>query len=74
MDEYKLYIKRETDQAILVNDGEKDLWLPKRQIRVGGGDIGDIGDSGALFWPEDLPSEKKIQIPEWLAFESKLKG
>ncbi|MBT7630983.1 MAG: hypothetical protein HN597_14960 [Desulfobacula sp.] len=50
-----LEIKRETDKAFLVTDGESSQWLPKSQIKITR--QGDPGET-VLF-----------TIPEWLAIE-----
>ncbi len=50
-------ILRETDAAILVSDGDREVWLPKSQIEYSG----DPGDESVC-----------VEIPEWLAEEKGL--
>ena len=44
--------KHETDKAILLNDGTKDVWLPKSQVQ-------DNGD-GTFTIPAWLAEEKEL--------------
>jgi hypothetical protein len=46
-------IKHETDDAILVNDGVNEIWLPKSQI-----EIDYVNETDA-----------QITLPEWLAID-----
>lgn len=32
--EVSVTFKRETERAVLINDGDKDIWLPKSQIET----------------------------------------
>jgi len=50
-------IESETDQAYLVNDGDKTVWLPKSQIQ------------SETFEGEVLAT---LEIPEWLAVKKGL--
>ena len=52
-------VKAITDAAILVDDGDNDIWLPLSQIKI---------DKGEYMKGDDLV----IEIPEWLAFEKGL--
>jgi len=45
-------LKRETDDAYLVNDGIEDIWIPKSQV-----------ESARLISGEDW----EFEIPLWLA-------
>ena len=49
--------KHETKAAWLVNDGDRDIWLPKSQCEV---DI--AGDNTTCI----------VTLPEWLAIEKEL--
>jgi len=52
-------LKAETDKAWLVNDGTKDVWVPKSQCKL----------------YKDAPlgrNEKILTLPEWLAHEKEL--
>ena len=52
MQEFYVVVKKETDMAILVNDGDQDFWLPRSQI--------------ALREP-NKNDETSVWVPEWLA-------
>jgi hypothetical protein len=45
---------RETEAAILFNDGELEEWLPKSQLE----DWPDVGGTGAVVMPEWLAKDK----------------
>lgn len=61
--DYELYcdIKLRTEKAILINDGTKEIWLPKSQIRQ------EIPPE-----PHKKNGATKLIIPEWLAYKSGL--
>jgi len=48
----------ETDNAILIDDGDRRVWLPKSQVEM----------EGMAFAGYNI----KISIPEWLAQEKEL--
>lgn len=50
-------VKHETDKAMLINDGDKDVWIPKSKIT-------DYSETGNVI--------ESIFIPEWLALEKEL--
>jgi hypothetical protein len=60
MDTYLLHKKYETPDAILVNDGDQDFWLPKSQL----GDLEEKTIKGELY--------VDVEIPNWLAEEKGL--
>jgi len=49
-------IIHKTDQALLLDDGDTEIWLPLSQIEYSG----DIGDSVV------------VEIPEWICLEKGL--
>jgi len=49
-------VKAETAAAVLLNDGQYEVWLPKSQIAY----YGDIGE------------ECIVEMPEWLALKAGL--
>jgi hypothetical protein len=51
-------IKRETDMAYLVSDGDQDQWLPKSQV--------EMDSEGESVGPGDTVV---FTMPEWLAIE-----
>ena len=53
--EVSVTFKRETERAVLVHDGDKDVWLPKSQIEIEGGE-----------WPEEGEA-CDVLVAEWLA-------
>jgi hypothetical protein len=58
--EVSVTFKHITDRAVLVNDGDKDIWLPLSM--VDGGDIMAMepGDVVELLLPEWLAKEKGL--------------
>lgn len=58
--EVSVTFKRETDRAILVNDGDKDIWLPKSQCSIAAEDFPEPGEA------------IEIEVAEWLAKEKGL--
>ena len=44
-------LKRETDKAFLINDGDKEVWLPKSQVER---------DRNTFTMPEWLVQEKEL--------------
>ena len=48
----------ETDEAILIDDGNRRVWLPRSQIEM----------DGTAFAGYNI----KISVPEWLAQEKEL--
>lgn len=56
--EVSVTFQRETDRAVLINDGDKDIWLPKSQI-----EIDDLLEEGEPC---------KVLVAEWLAKEKGL--
>ena len=44
-------LKRETDKAFLINDGDKEVWLPKSQVER---------DRNTFTMPEWLAQEKEL--------------
>jgi len=50
-------IERETDAAILVNDGDRTAWLPKSKVA-----IDEVEADGTVV----------IHVPEWLALNEEL--
>jgi len=53
--EVSVTFKRETERAVLVHDGDKDVWLPKSQIEIEGGE-----------WPKEGEA-CDVLVAEWLA-------
>ena len=50
-----------TDKAVLINDGDREVWIPKSQISV-------LED-----WYDLEPGDPlTIEIPEWLAEDKEL--
>ena len=47
---------KETDSAVLIDDGEKHIWIPKKLLKQYP-NVGDIGD---------------ITLPMWLAIEREI--
>ena len=58
--EVSVMFKRESNLAVLVNDGDKDIWLPKSQIDVEGGEFPEEGKSCELLVAEWLAKEKGL--------------
>ena len=58
--EMSVTFKRETDLAVLINDGDKDIWLPKSQL--GSYEFCDTGPGEVI----------DIEVAEWLAKEKGL--
>jgi hypothetical protein len=54
-------VKRETSSALLINDGTKDVWIPKSQIS-------DQCEENGLFGSKVV----SIFVPEWLALDKGL--
>jgi len=52
--EVAVTFKRITDRAVLVNDGDKDVWLPLSQVEY---DFCDTEPGEAI----------EITVPEWIA-------
>lgn len=50
-------VEKETDKAILVNDGEDTYWIPKSQIDEES-EVHHEGDEGLLVIPEWLAEDK----------------
>lgn len=50
-------VKHQTDNAMLINDGSKDVWIPKSKI------TDECETNGVI---------ESIFIPEWLALEKEL--
>ena len=50
-------IIHETDKAILLNDGDREVWLPISQISYSGGGVGD---------------DVIVEMEEWLAIDKNL--
>lgn len=48
----ELQLKMETDKAYLVNDGDKDVWLPKSQV--------EHSENKVFTMPEWLAIEKEL--------------
>lgn len=59
-DEYSVEFVHETDNAILICDGDDEIWLPKSQLR-------DFEE-----WTYKKRDEITIEVPEWLATEEEL--
>jgi len=55
MEEYTFEYMHQTDNAILVTDGNKEIWLPKSQISY---------DESIKYTRHDVIL---IEVPEWLA-------
>jgi len=55
--EFYLIIKKEIDMALLVFDGDQDVWLPRSQI---------------AFTEPNKNGEASVWIPEWLASKKEL--
>lgn len=51
------FIKHETEAAILLNDGDTEVWLPKSQIE---------------YDMPNKYNQTTVEIPEWLAIEKEL--
>lgn len=60
--EITVIFKHETSQAILINDGDIEVWIPKSQIE-NYDDLDEVIEKG---------HEITIEIPEWLAIENDL--
>ncbi|MHB1099497.1 MAG: hypothetical protein ACYCZR_08080 [Burkholderiales bacterium] len=61
--EVAVTFKHITDRAVLVNDGDKDVWLPLSQVEVNDG-----GDDESTFWGDLEPGQIiEIVVPEWIA-------
>lgn len=60
MIEVSVTFKRETDRAVLINDGDKDIWLPKSQIEVDGGEYPEPGEVVDLLVAEWLAKDKGL--------------
>lgn len=50
-------VKHQTDNAMLINDGDKDAWIPKSKIS-------DYSETNGVI--------ESIFIPEWLAEDKEL--
>lgn len=50
-------LKHQTEKAVLIHDGMKDVWLPKSKIEVS-----ETGKGGVV----------EVDLPEWLAYEKEL--
>jgi len=53
-------MKRETDRAILINDGDHDIWLPKSQCEVEGGQYPEAGETFNLMVADWLAKDKGL--------------
>jgi len=49
-------VKHKTEKAVLVSDGDRDIWLPNSQIELDG----------------DVENGFTVTLPEWLAFDKGL--
>lgn len=58
--EVSVTFKRETDRAILINDGDKDIWLPKSQCSIDAEDFPEDGETCELLVAEWLAKEKGL--------------
>lgn len=58
--EVSVTMKHETDRAILVLDGDREVWLPKSQVSIEGDEFPEPGESAELFVPEWLAKEKGL--------------
>lgn len=58
--EVSVTFKHETDRAVLINDGDKDIWLPKSQIDIEGGEFPEEGEACELLVAEWLAKEKGL--------------
>lgn len=57
--EFEVFIKAQTEKAILVEDlNGKDIWIPKSQI-----------EADELF---ETGQKQSVQMPEWLAIDKEL--
>jgi hypothetical protein len=58
-DLYEVYVelKKETDNALLVFDGDNEVWLPKSQV---------------LYEEPSEKSEMIMLVPEWLSIKKGL--
>lgn len=56
--EFCVIIRRETDKAFLVQDGTKEIWIPKSQIELD--QDGGVGDTVVVTMPEWLAIEKEL--------------
>lgn len=62
-------IKRQTDEAILINDGDIDVWLPLSKCRdEDGSDL----DTTYIEHCITTGFKQVILMPEWLAIEKGL--
>lgn len=57
--EIDVTIEAQTDQAVLVSDGDKEVWIALSQIE----DVDDLPEIG---------EEGTISIPYWLAYKEDL--
>lgn len=53
----EVLIKRETEKAVLLNDGDNDVWLPKSMCSTNGLEVNETG---------------KVTMPRWVAEEKGL--
>lgn len=58
--EVSVTFKHETDRAVLINDGDKDIWLPKSQIEIEGGEFPEEGEACELLVAEWLAKDKGL--------------
>jgi len=60
MCEVAVTMKRETERAVLINDGDRDHWLPKSQIEAEDGEFPEAGVSFTLRVAAWLAKDKGI--------------
>lgn len=61
MESYTLEFRKQTEQGILVSDGDEEFWIPKSQIEIDG--ISTWTDFETLKRGEKID----VYIPDWLA-------
>lgn len=55
--DFEARILRETEKAVLVTDGDKEAWLPKRAAEISEPDMDGVVE---ITIPQDLAEEKGL--------------
>lgn len=58
--ELAVTLVHESDRAVLVNDGDREAWLPKSQCEVEGGEYPAPGEAFTLYVAEWVAKEKGL--------------
>lgn len=61
--EFFCSVKAQTDMALLVNDGDRDIWVPKSLIDP---------DQRAELMEMDAGDSFELSVPEWWADQKEL--